>query len=69
MSVLLIVRAAGLVCLGAISNYYNDRFGQGLVSTAVVAATRPLRGHVRRLVLRQNERSRRIFGMALNRSD
>ena len=54
--------------VGAISNYYNDRFGQGLVSTAVIATLSVFAAMFvgwKTGVIKVTERSRRIFGMAL----
>ena len=70
ISVPLIVLYAAVegVFVGAISNYYNDRFGQGLVSTAVIATLSVFAAMFvgwKSGVIKVTERSRRIFGMAL----
>ena len=70
ISVPLIVLYAAVegVFVGGISNYYNDRFGQGIVSTAVIATLSVFAAMFvgwKTGIIKVTERSRRIFGMAL----
>ena len=69
ISVPLIVLYAAVegVFVGAISNYYNDRFGQGLVSTAVIATLSVFAAMFvgwKTGVIKVTVLSRRSFGMA-----
>ena len=68
MPLIVLYAAVEGVFVGAISNYYNDRFGQGLVSTAVIATLSVFAAMFvgwKSGVIKVTERSRRIFGMAL----
>ena len=70
ISVPLIVLYAAVegVFVGAISNYYNDAFGDGIVGTAVLATLSVFAAMFvgwKVGIIKVTERSRRIFGMAL----
>jgi uncharacterized YccA/Bax inhibitor family protein len=70
ISVPLIVLYAAVegVFVGAISNFYNDRFGDGIISTAVIATLSVFAAMFvgwKTGVIKVTERSRRIFGMAM----